>query len=58
MSTVSARVSYRKRVCVSNCCRGLTTNACNKNKDCRLTSKSTKKKQYCRKNVNTRRRKH
>ncbi len=51
-TTSSRRRHYRSNV-KRSICRGKVKNACRKNKSCRLTRGSSKRKSYCRKGRNT-----
>ena len=55
--STSARKYYRKRVRRSMC-TGKSPKSCRKIKSCRMTKGSSKRRHFCRKKTNTRRRKH
>ena len=54
--STSARKYYRKRV-HSSMCRAKAPKSCRKIKSCRMTKGSSKRRHFCRKKTNTRRRK-
>lgn len=54
-TTLSARRYYRKRV-KGSMCTGKAAKSCRKIKSCKNTKRSAKRREFCRKRKNTRRR--